>query len=110
MRIGSLRMSGKRTSRNGKSGDLFGQLRNQPKMLRAGLYARVSTNDQQTLPMQNRAMREYAVRRGWNVALQVREVGSGAAERKARERLMERRGAAKSTSCWCGGWIAGDGP
>ena len=31
-------------------------------MLRAGLYARVSTNDQQTLPMQIRAMREYAAR------------------------------------------------
>ena len=29
-------------------------------MFRAGLYARVSTNDQQTLAMQNRAMREYA--------------------------------------------------
>jgi hypothetical protein len=28
-------------------------------MLRAGLYARISTNDQQTLAMQNRAMREY---------------------------------------------------
>jgi len=35
-------------------------------MLRAGLYARVSTNDQQTLAMQNRAMREYAARRGWH--------------------------------------------
>ena len=33
-------------------------------MLRAGLYARVSTNDQQTLAMQSRAMREYAARRG----------------------------------------------
>ncbi|HTP35126.1 MAG TPA: hypothetical protein VMJ75_23275, partial [Candidatus Acidoferrales bacterium] len=32
---------------------------NSRKMLRAGLYARVSTNDQRTLPMQNRAMREY---------------------------------------------------
>jgi hypothetical protein len=29
-------------------------------MILAGLYARVSTQDQQTLPMQNRAMREYA--------------------------------------------------
>jgi DNA invertase Pin-like site-specific DNA recombinase len=29
--------------------------------LRASIYARVSTHDQQTLPMQNRAMREYAV-------------------------------------------------
>src|SRR6516165_3397270 len=58
-------------------------------MFRAGLYARVSTNDQQTLAMQNRAMREYAVRRGWNIALQVQEVGSGAAMREARERLLE---------------------
>jgi len=58
-------------------------------MFRAGLYARVSTNDQQTLPMQLRALREYVSRRGWTVALQVREVGSGAVERKAREQLME---------------------
>ncbi|MBV8820550.1 MAG: recombinase family protein [Acidobacteriaceae bacterium] len=58
-------------------------------MLRAGLYARVSTNDQQTLPMQNRALREYAGRRGWTVAMQVREVNSGAVERKARQQLME---------------------
>ncbi|MDQ2833459.1 MAG: recombinase family protein [Acidobacteriota bacterium] len=58
-------------------------------MFRAGLYARVSTNDQQTLPMQNRAMREYAARRGWTIAMQVREVGSGAVQREAREKLME---------------------
>ena len=58
-------------------------------MFRAGLYARVSTNDQQTLPMQSRAMREYAARRGWTIALQVREVGSGAAKREAREKLLE---------------------
>lgn len=58
-------------------------------MLRAGLYARVSTNDQQTLAMQNRAMREYAARRGWTVAPQVREVNSGAARRQARDKLLE---------------------
>jgi len=58
-------------------------------MLRAGLYARVSTIDQQTLPMQNRAMREYVTRRGWTIALQVREVGSGAVKRDAREKLLE---------------------
>ena len=58
-------------------------------MLRAGLYARVSTNDQQTLAMQSRAMREYAARRGWTIALQVREVNSGAAKREAREKLLE---------------------
>jgi putative DNA-invertase from lambdoid prophage Rac len=58
-------------------------------MFRVGLYARVSTNDQQTLPMQSRALREYAVRRGWTITVQVREVGSGAAKREAREKLME---------------------
>jgi DNA invertase Pin-like site-specific DNA recombinase len=51
-------------------------------MFRAGLYARVSTNDQQTLPMQNRVLREYAARRGWTIALQVREVNPGAAKQK----------------------------
>lgn len=39
--------------------------------------------------MQNRAMREYAARRGWTITLQVREVNSGAAKREARERVME---------------------
>ena len=58
-------------------------------MIRAGLYARVSTQDQQTLPMQNRAMREYASRRGWTIAMQVKEVGSGAAQRQLREKLIE---------------------
>jgi putative DNA-invertase from lambdoid prophage Rac len=82
-------MPGKRPSRKAKSGDVFGQRQRKPKMLRAGLYARVSTTDQQTLAMQNRALREYAARRGWTVAMQMREVGSGAVRRKAREQLME---------------------
>ena len=58
-------------------------------MFRAGLYARVSTIDQQTLAMQNRAMREYAARRGWTTALQVREVNSGAVRREGREKILE---------------------
>jgi len=57
-------------------------------MFRAGLYARVSTNDQQTLLMQSRAMREYAARRGWAVAVQVREMNSGAPKRETREKLL----------------------
>jgi hypothetical protein len=82
-------MSRKRASPKAKSDNVFGQARKPAKMFRAGLYARVSTNDQQTLPMQNRAMREYVARRGWTIALQVREVGSGAAKREAREKLLE---------------------
>jgi hypothetical protein len=34
-------------------------------------------------------MREYAARRGWSIALQVREVNSGAARREAREKILE---------------------
>ena len=79
----------KRASRKGESRDVFGQARRPTKMFRAGLYARVSTNDQQTLALQNRAMREYAARRGWTIAMQVREVNSGAARREAREKILE---------------------
>jgi DNA invertase Pin-like site-specific DNA recombinase len=86
-----------------KTGRVFGQGQKTAKIVRAGLYARVSTQDQQTLPMQNRgprrqvfvagvenrAMREYAARRGWTIAMQVKEVGSGATQRQLREKLLE---------------------
>jgi putative DNA-invertase from lambdoid prophage Rac len=39
--------------------------------------------------MQCRAMREYAARRDWAIAVQVREIGSGAIKRQAREKLLE---------------------
>jgi hypothetical protein len=78
-------------------------------MFRAGLYARVSTNDQQTLAMQNRAMREYTARRGWAIAMQVREVNSGVAKREAREKLLEAHADGRSMSCWSGGWLVGAG-
>src|ERR1035437_3665721 len=72
-----------------KCGRVFGQGQKAAKTIRAGLYARVSTLDQQTLPMQSRAMREYEARRGWTIALQVKEVGSGATQRQQREKLLE---------------------
>ena len=56
---------------------------------RVGLYARVSTHDQQTLPMQLSAMRSYARKRGWTVAVEAKDVGSGATARPLRERLIE---------------------
>src|SRR5260370_35081524 len=82
-------MAAKRASEKAKSQRVFGHAQKPAKRFRAGIYARVSTNDQQTLPMQSRAMREYAARRGWTIALQVREVGSGAARREAREKHLE---------------------
>ena len=56
---------------------------------RVGLYARVSTHDQQTLPMQLGAMREYVRKRGWQVAVAVKDVGSGATLRPQREQLVQ---------------------
>ena len=64
---------------------VFGQGEKKP---RAGLYARVSTHDQQTLPMQLSAMREYARNRGWEIVIEIKDVGSGAAFRQKREELI----------------------
>jgi putative DNA-invertase from lambdoid prophage Rac len=82
-------MAEKQASKNAKSRKVFGQPRKQSKMFRVGLYARVSTNDQQTIPLQIRALQEYAVRRGWTITMQVKEVGSGASQRQLREKLLE---------------------
>jgi DNA invertase Pin-like site-specific DNA recombinase len=82
-------MPAKQATEKTKSPRVFGHAQKQPKMFRAGLYARVSTNDQQTIPLQMRALREYAVRRGWCIAMQVKEVGSGASQRQLREKLLE---------------------
>ncbi len=56
--------------------------------LRVGIYARISTHDQQTLPLQVKAMRQYARRRSWKVVKAVEDVGSGASERPQREELI----------------------
>ena len=80
----------KRASRRAKSRKVFGHPSGRGKTeLRVGLYARVSTQDQQTIPLQTRAMREYASRRGWRIALQVKEIGSGAIRRERRETLLQ---------------------
>src|SRR6201984_3167437 len=81
-------MAAKRVAKTAKSQRVFGQRHEAAKMFRVGLYARVSTHDQQTLSLQVRAMREYATRRGWTITVQIKEVGSGASERELRERLL----------------------
>jgi DNA invertase Pin-like site-specific DNA recombinase len=81
-------MAAKPASSTAKSKRVFGQRQEASKMFRVGLYARVSTHDQKTLPLQMRAMGEYAAKRGWKIALQIKEVGSGAAERELREQLL----------------------
>jgi putative DNA-invertase from lambdoid prophage Rac len=69
----------------GDFGGVFGQV----VPARVGIYARVSTHDQQTLPMQLSAMTEYAARRGWRVTMQIEDVGSGASVRPRREELLK---------------------
>ena len=81
-------MAAKRASKTAKTKRVFGQPQAPAEMFRVGLYARVSTHDQQTLSLQMRALREYAAQRGWTIAVQIKEVGSGAAERELREKLM----------------------
>lgn len=56
--------------------------------MRAALYARVSTRDQQTLPMQLKIMEEYVKNRGWDVVLQIEETSSAIKERKKRATIL----------------------
>ena len=80
-------MPTKRASSNTVSHRVFGHRRKAP--TRAGLYTRVSTHDQRTLPLQRRALHDYAARRGWTIAIEVKEVGSGASVRELRQKLLD---------------------
>ena len=61
-----------------------------PSQLRAGVYARVSTNNGQDPTVQTRELEEYCQRRGWKVAAQYVDVGISGAKEKRPElsRLM----------------------
>jgi DNA invertase Pin-like site-specific DNA recombinase len=58
-------------------------------VMRVGLYARVSTDEQHTLPMQLEALNNYVQHRGWNTKFMVEDVGSGVSERPKREQLLK---------------------
>jgi putative DNA-invertase from lambdoid prophage Rac len=84
------KMPVKRASNNAVLHRVFGQPSHRRKNpVRVGLYARVSTHDEQTLPLQRRAMRDYVGRRGWTIALEIKEVGSGASVRELRQKLLD---------------------
>lgn len=57
--------------------------------MRIAIYARVSTSDQQTLPLQIEAVRKYAESRNWTIVREVEDVRSGVSERKNRELLLK---------------------
>ena len=56
--------------------------------MRAALYARVSTHDQQTLAMQRDALHEFATRRGWTIIATVEEIASGAKDRRPKRHAL----------------------
>lgn len=57
--------------------------------MRVALYARVSTKDQNTLPMQMKAMKSLARQRNWTISMAVKEVASGAAGRPERDAILD---------------------
>lgn len=57
--------------------------------MRAALYARVSTSDQQSLPMQLEEMTSYVTNRGWKIVNQISDIGSGVSDRRKREELLQ---------------------
>jgi DNA invertase Pin-like site-specific DNA recombinase len=70
--------------------------------MKLGCYARVSTQEQQTLTLQRDAMVAYAQQRGWSIVLMVEEVSSGASARLQRQELLRaaRRRAIDAIVVW----------
>lgn len=56
--------------------------------MRAALYARVSTKEQNSLPMQMKSMKTLTRQRNWSVTMAVSESASGRATRPERETIM----------------------
>lgn len=56
--------------------------------IKVGLYARVSTTDQQSLSLQLQAMKTYVKNRKWSIVLEIKDIGSGANQRPQREMLL----------------------
>jgi hypothetical protein len=67
---------------------VFGQLQEPEKCFAQGCTRESPRTISRLCLSKMRAMREYAAKRGWTIAIQIKEVGSGAAERELRERLL----------------------
>lgn len=59
--------------------------------MRAAQYARVSTLDQKTVPQQLEDLRKEAIRRGWNVTLEIEETESGTNDRRPKRLELIRK-------------------
>jgi putative DNA-invertase from lambdoid prophage Rac len=80
-------MAARRTPATAKTKRVFGQRQKPAKVFRAA-YMRgcPPTINRPCLP--RFAMRDYAAKRCWTIAAQIKEVGSGAAERELCEKLL----------------------
>ena len=58
-------------------------------IMRAVIYARVSTHDQNTIPMQVKKCREYAKSRNWTVTHIMKDIASGAKQRPQRDDILK---------------------
>ncbi len=85
----SLEVPTKQASQKVKSNNVFGQARRSARTFRAGLYARVSTNDQQTLAMQIGAMQEHATRAAGRSPCRSTRLVPAQPKRQAREPLLD---------------------
>ena len=56
--------------------------------MRVGIYARVSTGDQQSIPMQVSQLTEYARLRNWTVTMTCEEVASGALSHRPQQAAL----------------------
>lgn len=56
--------------------------------MKVGIYARVSKQEQQTLPLQIKDLREFAKRRKWKIEIEISDIASGAKSRPKREELL----------------------
>jgi DNA invertase Pin-like site-specific DNA recombinase len=57
--------------------------------MKVGIYARVSTQEQQTLPLQIKDLREYAKKRKWKIEVEITDIASGSKTRPKREELLK---------------------
>lgn len=58
-------------------------------IMRAVIYARVSTHDQNTIPMQVKKCREYAKARNWIVSHVMKDIASGAKQKPQRDDILK---------------------
>lgn len=57
--------------------------------MRVAIYARVSTHDQNTIPMQVKKCREYVKARNWAVTYIMKDIASGAKQRPQRDDILK---------------------